>query len=222
MEINKIYQGDCLEVMKGFPDKSIDMILTDPPYGIDYQSAWRTATLRKDKINNDKTPFIQWLKDAYRITKDTGTLMCFCRWDVQEQFRSKIEEAGYIIKSQVIWDRMIHGMGDLKGSFAPQHDIIWFATKGNFKFPDKRPTSIIRSQRVDAEKLLHPNEKPISLMKKIILSLTKKEEIILDPMCGGGSTLLAAKELGRKYIGIEISPEYCKIANERLAQNMLF
>ena len=212
-----LYQGDCLDVLRGLPDESVDAFITDPPYGIDYQSARRTDKEEwKPKIANDKQPFIWWLYDAYRITKGCGCLICFCRWDVQEVFKQAIEWAGFKVQSQIIWDRKIHGMGDLKKQFAPQHDVIWFATKGNFVFPNNRPQSIISIPRVDANALIHPNEKPIELMKYLISCIAKKENVIIDPFAGSGSTINAAEQLGVNSIGIELNPDYCEIIRRRM------
>jgi DNA modification methylase len=106
--------GDCREVMMGMKAESVDAVVTDPPYGIAYQSKNLAPIL------NDERPYIWWLADAYRITKRPGGLLCFCRWDVQEAFRFAIEIAGFKIRSQVIWDREAHGAGDTKKTFAPQ------------------------------------------------------------------------------------------------------
>lgn len=215
--LNKVICGDSLAVLKGLPDNYVDLVLTDPPYGINYQSARRVDKSQwKPKIANDKLPFIWWLYDAFRVTKDGGALVCFSRWDVDQDFKRSIELAGWTIKSQIIWDRKVHGMGDLKSSFAPQHDTIWFATKGKFQFYNKRPKSVLSYQRVSSNKLIHPNEKPAELLEYLIESLTTENQIILEPFAGSGSTLVACKQLKRNYIGIEISPEYCRVAEDRL------
>ena len=217
LPINQIICGDCLEVMKGLPDGSVNAVITDPPYGINYQSARRIdASKRHKKIANDKHPFIWWLYDAYRILQKDGCLICFTRWDVQEAFRQAIEWAGFKIKSHIIWDRVHHGMGDLKASFAPTHDIIWFAVKDCFSFPSKRPKSVIRSKRISANKLIHPNEKPLDLMENLIVSVTKDKDLILDPFLGSGTTAVAALNTGRFFIGIEKEPKYVEIARQRV------
>lgn len=212
-----IIHGDSLEKLRELAADSVDAVVTDPPYGIDYQSSRRTdRTKLKPKIANDLRPFVWWLPDAYRALKDGGGLLCFCRWDVAEAFRQAIEWAGFEIKSQVIWDREVHGMGDLHASFGPQHDTIWFAVKGKFKFPDKRPKSVIRSKRLSGDQLVHPNEKPVDLMQQMILAITPPGGIVLDPFAGSGSTLVAAKRLGFEFIGIERESEYCEIARRRV------
>jgi site-specific DNA-methyltransferase (adenine-specific) len=217
--MNEIICADCLEVLKSMPDKSVDLVLTDPPYGIDYQSARRIdRTEWKPKIANDKEPCVAWIADAARVLDDGGCLLCFCRWDVEDAFKKAIEGAGLIVRSQVIWDREGHGMGDLHAQFAPCHDIIWFATKGDYAFPGRRPESIIRSPRIGGLSLVHPNEKPVDLMRALIVAVSNEGDTILDPFCGSGTTCVAAKILGRKYIGIEISPVYAEIARKRVEQ----
>jgi site-specific DNA-methyltransferase (adenine-specific) len=220
LELNKIYNMDCVKGMQLMDDNSVDCIITDPPYGIDYQSARRIDTQRFDKIEGDKLPHIWWLNEGYRVLKDGGTLLCFCRWDVQEIFMKAIECAGFYVKNQVIWDRIIHGLGDLKGSFAPTYDIILFAVKGKFEFINGRPKDVLRFVRVSPDKLLHPNEKPIELIKYLVGILTNKKNIVLDCFVGCGTTSVACKYMERNFIGFEISKEYCDIANNRLKQKV--
>ena len=215
--INQIIEGDCLDIMRTIPSESVDSIVTDPPYGIDFQSSWRTEKAKRhDKIANDKQPFIWWLYDAYRVLKNDSAMVVFCRWDVQESFKQAIEWAGFKVKSQVIWDRGNHGMGDLEGSFAPQHDVIWFAVKGNFKWHGKRPNSVIQVMRLSGEELVHPNEKPVSLMGHLVDLVTPQGGLTLDMFMGSGATALGAMRFNRRYIGIEREEKYCEIARERL------
>ena len=215
-----IYHGDCREILPHL--EPVDLVLTDPPYGMAYQSARRTdKAQRKPKIANDERPFIWWLYDAFKFTKDRGSLLCFCDWKRQDIFKSAIETAGYDIKSHIIWDREHQGMGDLKGEFAPQHDVIWFGVKGRFEFPSERPKSVVRALRLSGEALTHPNEKPVSLLSQLIRVTTLKGQSVLDPFMGSGTTLQAAKDLGRKAIGIEIEERYCEIAAKRLRQEVL-
>ena len=138
----------------------------------------------------------------------------------EEAFLKAIEWAGFKVKSQIIWDRVVHGLGDLKSQFAPQHDIIWFATKGKFEFKNGRPKSILRYSRVNSDKLSHPNEKPVELVKHIVQVLTNEHATILDCFMGSGTTAVACKQLNRNFIGFEIDPAYVEIANKRLNQTL--
>ena len=213
---NTIIRGDCLTILRTLPDNSVDTIITDPPFGIDYQSSRTDKTKRKPKIANDKSPFIWWMYDAFRVLKDPAPLICFTRFDTEEDFRWAMGIAGFRPRAQVIWDKRTHGMGDLKGNFAPQHENIIFATKGKYAFPYGRPKSILSHCRVSPGKLLHPNEKPESLLADLVNSLTRPGELILDPFIGSGVTAIVARQLGRDYLGIELNPEYIEIAKRRI------
>lgn len=214
-----IINADCLTVLRHMDADSIDMIITDPPYGIDYQSCFprsKDPTARFKKITNDKRPFIWWIYDAYRILKEGGGVLCFSRWDVQQTFIDAMKIAGFSVKSVLVWDRVHHGMGDLKGNFAPRYDTCIFAAKGRYILPNGRPADVIQCQRLNGAKLLHPNEKPAALMRKLVEATTKPGALVLDPFAGSGSTLAAAALTGRQYIGVEIDPEYCRIAQKKV------
>lgn len=213
----ELHLGDCMEFLPTLPDNSVFLQVCDPPYGIDYQSAWRTdKTQWKPKIANDKEPFLDWVKESYRVGKNGGALLCFCRWDIEDYFRSAIERAGYTMKSQIVWDKVIHGMGDLNGQFAPQHENIWFAAKGDFHFWNKRPTSVIRIRRVEPEKLVHPNEKPVPLYIRLIEFVCPPNENVGDWFFGSGASAKAAFMLERNYVGCDISDGYYEIAKRRI------
>jgi len=215
--LNRIICGDCLEVMKDIPDKSIDLVLTDPPYGMNYQSARRTdKTQWKPKIANDKQPYIWFLKEVSQKLKNGGCLISFCRFDSWFAFAFGCELAGLEVKAEIVWDKMNHGTGDLKGCPVFRHEIAIFATKGRFIFHDKRPQSLFATPRINPIDLKHPNEKPVKLMEWLIEHYCPENGLVLDPFTGASPVGLASKKLNRNFIGIELSPEYCKIAEERL------
>ena len=212
-----LHLGDCLDVLRSLPDASVDAVITDPPYGISYQSARRTDKSQwKPKIAGDSQPFIWWLCDAARILKPGGALLCFCRWDVAESFRLAIGWADLKVRSQVIWDRVVHGAGDPAVSPAPCHDMIWYATKGRRVFHGKRPKSVVRSSRLSGTALVHPNEKPLGLMIDLAESYAAPGETVLDPFMGSGTTGVACVRTGRNFVGCEIDPKYHAIAQRRI------
>lgn len=216
--MNKLLKGDCLTLLKDIPDNSIDCIITDPPYGMDYQSSMRASKFAK--ILNDKFPFIWFLHDAYRVLKDNSCILSFCRWDSQEAFKLALEWAGFTVKGQIIWDKEAYGMGDLKGTPAPSHEVIWFATKGKYKLPNKRPKDLIKCSRVSGSNLTHPNEKPVELYKQLINSYTKENEILLDCFIGSGAFAQACIETNRNFIGMEMDDTYYAIAKERIENTL--
>lgn len=217
MTESSVIFGDCVEIIELLDDNSIDCCLTDPPYGIDFQSARRTdRSLWKPKIQNDSEPFTDWIAPLYRKMKDGGRLLCFYRWDVQDAFLDEIVSAGFTVKSQIVWDKRVHGMGDLRGEFAPQHELIMYATKGRYEFPDKRPTTVYRSQRCDPQKMIHPNEKPVGLLKDLINDITSERELIFDPFGGSFSTYVASISLNRRCITCELDEYYYKLGKDRV------
>lgn len=212
-----LMKGDCLERMKEIPDGSVDMILTDPPYGIDFQSQMRKdKTKWMPKILNDKKPFIEFIEGAARVMSSTGCMIIFCRFDSWQMFASECESYGLKVKSQIVWDKVVHGMGDLRGATALQHELALFVTKGKFKFPHKRQKSIVKHMRVKPSEMLHPNEKPVSLMKDLISGYTGDGAVILDCFTGVSPVGVAAKDLSRNFIGIELDEKYFEIAKERI------
>jgi DNA modification methylase len=215
-EVNKIYNADCLDGLKSLPDDSIDCCITDPPYGIGYQSAWRIDKSDwKPKILNDEQPFIDWIEPLFKKLKTGGRLVCFYRWDVQNEFLAEISRVGFDVKSQIVWDKVSHGMGDLSGEFAPQHELMIYATKGRYEFKKKRPKTVYKCLRISGSDLIHPNEKPVPLLAAIIRDITTKGELVIDPFGGSFSTALAAHQEGRKFISYELHEEYFKIGQKR-------
>ncbi len=212
-----LINGDALTVLRHMEPGTVDFIITDPPYGIDYQSnRAKDPDTKKPKIANDKSPFIWWLYDAFRVLVDGGGVLCFSRWDVQQIFIDAMKIAGFTVKSVVVWDKTVHGMGDLKGSFAPRYETCIFAVKGSYTFPNSRPDDIMQSQRTNGLKLLHPNEKPLDLMRRLIEVTTRPNDLILDPFTGSGTTCVAALLTGRRYIGIELLQQHYETAQKRL------
>lgn len=212
----ELWCGDCLEYMRDLADGCVDAVITDPPYGIAYQSARRIDKLQRfDVLQGDTELDFAWLSEAHRILTANGSLFVFCRWDTQEQFRAAISKF-FNVKSQVIWDRGVHGLGDLNAQYAPCHDVAWFATKGKFSFPNGRPKSVYRVDRLPANELLHPTQKPLSLMRVIINDLTVPGNTVFDPFMGSGTTGVACVQTGRRFLGCEISEQYFEIAKRRI------
>ena len=211
--------GDCLERMKEIPDGSVDMILTDPPYGIDFQSQWKKDSSKwLPKIANDKKPFIDFIELAADKMKADGCMITFCRFDSWQEFADECERVGLKVKSQIVWDKVVHGMGDLKGATALQHELALFVTKGKFKFHGKRQKSIVKHIRVSPKDIIHPNQKPVDLMEELISGYCKEGGLVLDMFTGVSPVGVAAKNLNRDFIGIEMDEGYFKIAKERIEQ----
>lgn len=214
-----IYHGNCIEFMNEIDNNSIDACITDPPYGISFQS--NRTDIKKPVIENDNYPYIDWIKPLYDKLKVGGRLICFYRWDVQEYFLNAIKEAGFTVKSQIVWDKVIHGMGDLNGEFAPQHELMIYATKGRYEFTNNRPKTVYRIKRMNSNEMIHPNEKPVNLLAAIIRDITNKEDLIIDLFGGSFSTYQAAKQENRKCLSFELSEYYYQLGSKRILEGFM-
>ncbi|WII94722.1 site-specific DNA-methyltransferase [Moraxella haemolytica] len=210
-----LHQGDCLDILKQIPDGSVDMVLTDPPYGINYQSSHRYKVKKFDKILNDETPFTQFIAHLPRLLSKDGCGMIFTRWDKQQIFIDELKSLGINPKNIIIWDKVAHGMGDLKRAFGSRYESIIFYCNHGFRFNGKRPTDIVRFNRIGGS-LIHPNQKPIELLQYLIEKYTRPNATILDCFMGSGSTGVACVGTGRNFIGIELDDHYFSVAKNRI------
>ena len=214
----KLYQGDCLEIMGGIKDKSIDLIVTDPPYLMNYQSNRRKKEDRFDKIKNDKGNYMliqDYLEECHRIMKDNTAIYCFCSWHNIDFFKNEFEKH-FKLKNILVWNKNNHGTGDLKGSYAPKHEFILFGHKGRTLLREKRIADVIDCPKISSNKLTHPTEKPQDLLEIFIRQSSDVGSIIFDGFMGTGSCGIAAKKLNRNFIGIELDEKYFNIAKDRL------
>lgn len=211
-------QGDCLELMKDIPDKSVDLILTDPPYGINYQSNWRPKGQQFSKIKNDNKPFTDFINLIPRLMKSNGGVFVFTKWNVQQPFVDIMKDNGLNPQNILIWDKVNHGMGDLKRSFGNRYESIIFHSNKDFRFAGKRPTDIIRYTRVSGNKMIHPNEKPVDLLEYLVQVTTSENATVLDCFMGSGSTGAACVNTNRNFIGFELDEHYFEIAKKRIEE----
>jgi len=208
-----LYHGDCLAILPHL--SGVDATITDPPFGISYQSQWRSdKSARFDVLDNDDKPQTEWIG----LVKDGACMVVFCEWKFADVFRSAMQDNGWPVKSQLVWDRVVHGMGDLNGAWAPQHDLAWWSSRDGFSFPNGRPSTVMRFQRLGGEELNHPTEKPVDLLSHIVRKSTTEGQLVCDPFCGSGTTGVACVRTGRKFVGIEINADYCKIAKRRIQE----
>lgn len=142
----------------------------------------------------------------------------FCRWDVWFDFQKAAEDCGFRVKEQIIWDKMNHGTGDLRGSPGSRHEVALFLVKGRFLFHGKRPQTVLQHKKVPAARLLHPNEKPVSLMSALVESYCPPLGCVLDPFTGVSPVGIACINTNRSFIGIEMDEGYFEIAKKRISE----
>mgnify|MGYP003648475865 CR=1 FL=1 len=208
-----LMQGDCLERMKEIPDGSVDMILTDPPYGMDFQSNYRASKYSKIKNDKDLSWLDVWAGEIYRAAADNTAHYVFCSFHNVDKFKQSLEKK-FKIKNMLVWEKNNTSMGDLKADFAPKYEMIIFIQKGRRFINGKRDPNILKFNRTGNK--LHPTQKPVDLLQYLMEKFSDEGAVILDPFMGSGSTGVAAKNLNRNFIGIELDENYFNIAKERI------
>lgn len=201
--------------MKTMADKSIDLVLTDPPYGMDYQSSWRTDKYDKIEGDSDLFWFPDFAREAYRLLKDDSHIYIFCNDYAVSDFRRELESAGFQNKRTLVWVKNNHTSGDLEGDYGNKTEFILYAHKGRRLLNGNRETNVLEFSRVATD--LHPTQKPTDLFEYLIGKSTNVGDIVLDPFSGSCTTCAAAKSLNRNYICIEKEERYANICSSRLA-----
>ena len=197
-----IYCGDCRDVLPHL--EPVDLVLTDPPYGMNFRSNHRY--IKHENIFGDNELPIDIIKVLVKTPLNASYI--FCRWDNLSQMPPP--------KSVLAWVKQNWSMGDLEHEHGRQWEAICFYQLPGHKFL-KRIPDVIHNDRTGNN--LHPTEKPLDLLMRLIDC--NEGQTILDPFMGSDTTLVAAKSLGRKAIGIEIEKSYCDVAVKRLQQEYL-
>ena len=199
-----LYHGDCLERPEWWT--GADVLVTDPPYGMAYQSGWVRDRTNRAIAGDDTTG----VRDAALHAWGNRPALIFGTWRAERPRDAR---------TLLIWDKGLVGMGALDLPWGPSHEEIYVLGTG---FVGKRGKSVIHIQGLssnDPERFGHPTPKPVPLMETLIAHCPPG--CIADPFAGSGSTLVAAKLLGRKAVGVELEEKYCEIAARRLSQGVL-
>lgn len=212
LEIDRIYCGDCLDLMREMPDKSVDLVLTDPPYGIGVTDN-RTVGGGNKAFGKPGT----WV-----AAKDYGA----SEWDTAKVPSSTIAEMCRISKNQIIfggnyyadlldpsscwlvWDK------ENSGNFA-DCELAWTSFKTAVRKFKWRWNGMLQEDMRHKEERIHPTQKPVPLFVWILERYSKPGDLVLDPFLGSGTTLVACEQLGRTCYGMEISPQYCQVIIDR-------
>lgn len=210
---------DALTFLRCLPDASVDAVITDPPYGVgSLVSNRRVVSQKFDDIANNNAIDTRWLGGVYRVLKVSGAFYMFATWRNVGAWQRALSVAGFEVVNCIVWDKLAHGTGDLYKSYAPQHEFILFAVKGNHFLRGARPIDIQRFKKVPANRLIHPYEKPVDLLQYLIKKSTDRHGLVVDCFAGSGATLLAAKRTYRHFAGCDIDPHWYGVTCERLAQ----
>jgi site-specific DNA-methyltransferase (adenine-specific) len=206
---NRITCGDALRVIPNLPARSVDLVVTDPPYGDNV--GYGPGNIR---IAGNEHPLLalQALALAYRVLKADTTAYLFCGMRHLSFVRSFFTAyTRYRIGETIIWDKVSMGVGP---AFRKQYECILALEKGRPTYRDRRMLNLLSYRRVRDS--AHPHAKPLELVKALIRHSSDEGGIVLDPFLGSGTTAVAALELGRRFVGIELDARYCALAKMRV------
>lgn len=212
-----LHEGDAIEHMSTMPAESVDVLIADPPYGIAYQSGHRPKMDREVMAGDYGNLLWRLLPAARRVLKPNGAIYLFSRFDVSPEWWLMLGNY-FRPKNRLVWIKNNWGMGDLQGNWATQYEDILFAVKGRHKLHNGRPSNVLYADRVPANKMQHPTEKPVEIMLPLIEASCPPDGLVLDPCAGVGPVVEAATRLGRRCVAVEINPDYCDAIERRMAR----
>lgn len=208
-----IFHGDCREILSSL--SKVDLVLTDPPYGSDTKvdnsrfsggtvTGPRTSVGFRSLVHGDNEPF-----DPSFLLGFRKLIMFGANW-----YSSRLPDSG----GWIVWDKR-RGLEGMKNWPFGEGELAWTNVTGAVRIFRNRWMGLVRD--TEQGHFFHPTQKPVELMRWCLENYSGEDETILDPFMGSGTTLRAAKDLGRKAIGIEIEERYCEIASKRLSQEVL-
>lgn len=210
--LDRVIEGNSLKTMQAMPAGCIDLIVTDPPYLVAYRS--RDGR----RIANDAPSNSQWLYDTsremFRVLKPDSFCVSFYGWPQAGTFHNAWGKAGFRVVGNFVWAKPY---ASSIGYTRRHHECAALLAKGNPPRPSFVPSDVLTGRYTGNR--LHPTQKPVELLAKFIQAYSRPGEIVLDPFAGSGSTAVAASQLNRRFIAIELMKTYADAAKNRLAEN---
>ncbi len=213
LPINSIICGDCLEILKDFPDNCVDLVLTDIPYGGVTRSDNGLRNLNFGEADIVTFDLQVLIPEFVRISK--GSIYVFCGTEQVSEIRRMMVKMGLSTRL-LIWEKtQVHPM-NCQHIWLSSVECCVYGKKPGAVFNDNYRSCVLRYKPGKSKELGHPTVKPTDLFLDLATVSSDFNNLILDPFCGSGTTCVTAKMLGRRYIGIDISEKYCNIARMRL------
>lgn len=248
LDLNKIHQGDCIELLKKVPDNSVDLIFADPPYNLQLNGElYRPNQTKVDAVTDAWDKFeskedydkftILWMKECHRILKPSGSFWVIGTYHNIFRVGAILQNTGFWMLNDIIWVKT-NPMPNFKGTrFNNAHETLIWATKSkssNYTFHYHSMKVMNDDLQMRSDWLIpicqgderikvngqkaHSTQKPAELLLRIILSTSNPDDIVLDPFSGSGTTAAVAKRLGRRYIAFDREEFYIQVANDRLSK----
>ena len=224
---HNVYFEDCVKGMKErLDDDSVDCVITDPPYGIDYsggQSDYGQDKFDRIEADEDIEGAIKLYRDVLaeikRVLKPDGHLYVFTRWDVYPEFYQVTKQL-LNVRNCLVWNKDNHGLGDLEGQYAPKHEFAIFASAEDGRpLQNGRPTDVLEFSRKTTGDYDHPTQKPVDMIEHLLTNSTREGDTVLDPFMGSGTTAVAAIQNDRNYVGFELDEgNYRSVIERRIGE----
>lgn len=212
---HRLLCGDSTDsdaVAKLMDGKKADMVFTDPPYGVSYQSNMRTKSEKFEVLKNDDVFITEWINNLPLFTN--GFVFVWTSWKVLKDWIEICSQIGEL-SNLIVWDKGGGGIGDLKKTFLTDFEIALVYHRGA-EIKGKRLGSVWSVGKDGANKYLHPTQKPVGLASMAIENILPINKICLDFFLGSGSTMVASHQLNRKCYGMELDPKYCQVIVDRM------
>jgi len=248
IEFNNIFNMNCIEGMKSIPDKKIDLIITDPPFAINFKASKGNYNRTKSRViegyneikQEDYYKFTsEWMEPAFRILKESGSMYVFSGWNNLKDILMALDEVGFTTVNHIIWKYQFGVVTSKKFVTSHYHCLYvcknekkrkfipFFRFKKNSKTVDGR--SLHYKDKEDVWEIKReywtgdqktPTKLPAELIKKILEYSSEKNHLVFDPFLGSGQVAVISKKLGRQFLGFEIVKDYYKFAKKRLDRNI--
>lgn len=199
--------GDSAQLLTQYPDACVDLVVTDPPYLVNY----RDRQGRRVRNDDNAGAVLPVFDEIARVLKPDSYCISFCGWSALPAFTAKWQACGFEIVGQIVWPKPY---ASRSGATQYRHESAYVLAKGCPAKPSN-PIEDVQPWTYSGNRA-HPTEKAVSVIEPLIRSFSKPGDIVLDPFSGSGSTVVAAALTGRRYIGIELESAYCDHAWRRL------
>ncbi len=230
--IDNIYYGDAISLMKDIPDNAIDLIITDPPFAIDFKAKKSNYNREPQNVIEGYNEILKknyfeftlnWMREAYRILKITGSMYVFSGWTNLKDILNALDEVKFVTINHIIWKYQFGVFTRKKFVTSHYHILFVVKNKKRYKFNkiEHYPEDVwIIKREYWTGKLKTPTKLPLELVKKIILYSSDEKDIVFDPFLGSGTVAVSAKLLNRHYLGFEIVKDYFKFAKNRISNSL--
>lgn len=216
MELNKVYNADCLEGMKRIPDNHVNITLTDIPYGVVNRKSNGLRNLNKEEADDFNIDMDELLREIYRVTE--GQIIIFCgKEQFSEIYKFFADKKG--TTRSIIWQKT--NPSPMNGQYVYLSGVehaVWFKPRGRKVFNAHCKNTVFTYS--NGSRKIHPTQKNLDLFKELIIDNSSEGEIVFDPFMGSGTTAVAAIDTGRNYLGFELDVEYHKLSEQRIADHI--